>query len=327
MSLIICLLISFWASLLAVFLIKQRWGQQLLDIPNQRSSHQQPTPRGGGLGFILPFALTSAIANLTESFSFPLLSLWLILAPLALIGILDDRQGVPARIRYLVQLTCAGMAIYWFGHFELPFLSNWGILGRIIAILLSAIGFTAYVNFYNFMDGLDGLVAGMTAVQLGFLAVYLNQPLWWLLVAALLGFLRWNWSPAQIFMGDAGSTVLGAVVAIALLRDGGNGIRAWSALAVTGPLVIDAIYTLCRRLLRGENIFQAHRTHLYQRLQVAGWSHAQVASTYIGINLLVALAIFLAGAIGAWLSVFGLILGLGLGECWFSRYSSAQSNA
>ena len=84
------------------------------------------------------------------------------------------------------------------------------------AIALTLIGITAFINFYNFMDGLDGLVAGTTAVQLGFLALYLHQPVLWLLVAALLGFLRWNWFPAQIFMGDAGSTVLGATVAIAL---------------------------------------------------------------------------------------------------------------
>ena len=91
MSLLILSLASFLLSLLAVALIKQRFGQQLLDIPNDRSSHTQPTPRGGGLGFIIAFALTSAIAPC------PPLSLWLVLLPLTIIGILDDRQGVPCR--------------------------------------------------------------------------------------------------------------------------------------------------------------------------------------------------------------------------------------
>jgi Fuc2NAc and GlcNAc transferase len=160
-----------------------------------------------------------------------------------------------------------------------------------IASLLTIIGMTAFINFYNFMDGLDGLVAGVTAVQLGFLALWLNQPILWLLVAALLGFLYWNWSPAKIFMGDVGSTTLGAVVAIAFLSSNNTPASAWSAIAITLPLIGDAIYTLCRRLLRGENIFKAHRSHLYQRLQQSGWPHAQVATTYMGITFLIALSL------------------------------------
>ena len=307
MSLLILSFISFSISLLAVALIKQRFGQQLLDIPNDRSSHTQPTPRGGGLGFIIAFAITSAIAP----FPFPL-SLWLVLLPLTIIGILDDRQGVPAALRYLVQLGAASIAIFYFGSFPFPG-SSFGIAGQISAIALSIIGITAFINFYNFMDGLDGLVASTTAVQLGFLALYLHQPVLWLLVAALLGFLRWNWSPAQIFMGDAGSTVLGATVAIALLNSS-DPVRAWSALAITFPLVIDAVYTLCRRLLRQENIFQAHRTHLYQRLQQSGWSHEQVASTYIGLTLAIALNISFFGTLGTWLSLIGVVAAIAFGE-------------
>ena len=307
MSLLVLSLASFLLSLLTVALIKQRFGQQLLDIPNDRSSHTQPTPRGGGLGFIIAFAITSAIAP------FPLsLPLWLVLLPLTIIGILDDRQGVPAALRYLVQLGAASIAVAAFGSFPLPW-SSFGVAGQISVIALTLIGITALINFYNFMDGLDGLVAGTTAVQLGFLAFYLHQPVLWLLVAALLGFLRWNWSPAQIFMGDAGSTVLGATVAIALLNNG-DSVRTWSALAITFPLVLDAIYTLIRRLIRQENIFQAHRSHLYQRLQQSGWSHAQVASTYLGLTLAIALSISLLGTLGAWLSLIGVVGAIALGE-------------
>ncbi|WP_309143845.1 glycosyl transferase family 4 [Oscillatoria sp. HE19RPO] len=228
MQLPILSLITFLLSLLTTGWLKQRFSQNLLDIPNDRSSHSQPTPRGGGLGFIIAFV---AITLSTPIFStyfpklfpenlFPLtppqtflLQLWAILTPLALIGILDDKHNLPASIRYLVQLTCASIAIFCFGPFSQPWLTPWGTAGHIIAILLTLIAITALINFYNFMDGLDGLVAGVTTVQLGFLALYLNQPLWWLLAAALLGFLWWNWSPAKIFMGDVGSTVLGAAVA------------------------------------------------------------------------------------------------------------------
>ena len=324
MPLLILSLASFILSLITVALIKERFSQQLLDIPNERSSHTQPTPRGGGLGFIIAFAITSAIAAALGISSISLLSLWLVLIPLTIIGILDDRQGVPAAIRYLVQLSAASIAIAYFGSFPQPWLDSFGIAGQIIAIALTAIGITAMINFYNFMDGLDGLVAGCTSVQLGFLALYFNQPILWLLVAALLGFSRWNWSPAKIFMGDAGSTVLGATVAIALLNSSSNHARAWSALAITFPLVSDAIYTLFRRLMRRENIFQAHRSHLYQRLQQSGWSHAQVAATYIGVTLLVATSISLFGKMGALSSLIGVVVAIILGEIYLQFHQTSD---
>lgn len=310
MSLLILSLASFFISLLTVAFIKQRYSQQLLDLPNDRSSHTQPTPRGGGLGFIVGFALTSLLAAAIGIIPWYDLSMWLVLIPLVIIGILDDRQGVSARVRYLVQLGSAGIAIAYFGSFPIPWLDNFSIVGKIVAIALTIIGMTALINFYNFMDGLDGLVAGCVAVQLSFLAFYTNQPIFWLLVAAIAGFLYWNWSPAKIFMGDVGSTVLGATVAIALLNQSSTPSIAWSALAITLPLAIDAIYTLCRRLLRRENIFRAHRTHVYQRLQQSGLSHDNVAILYISLNGLIAACIAYFGEIGALVSLICIIFAL-----------------
>lgn len=271
---------SFLLSLLSIAVIKQTFGQFWLDIPNPRSSHLQPTPRSGGLGFILASATTQWLAQfLNSGLADAGLSVgWLLLVPLILTGLLEDRQGVPASIRYLIQLGTAASITAYFGSFCQPWLAPWGISGLAIASLLTVIGISALINFYNFMDGLDGLVAGVSAVQLVFLALALHQPALGLTVAALLGFLYWNWSPAKIFMGDTGSTTLGALIAIALLRGGGS-LQTWLALPVTLPLVGDATYTLIRRLLQGENIFKAHRHHLYQRLHQAGWSHAQVAMT------------------------------------------------
>ncbi|MCA1994067.1 MAG: glycosyltransferase family 4 protein, partial [Coleofasciculus sp. S288] len=314
---------SFLLGILVTAVIKHHFSHQLLDIPNERSSHTRPTPRGGGLGFIIAFAVTGLIASLLAN-SFPQFLtnqlihpnpafVWLILTPLVLIGIIDDQRSVPAAVRYLVQLSVAGIAIAYFGSFPQPWLADFGIVGSIAVLALTVIGMTALINFYNFMDGLDGLVAGVTTVQLGFLGYYLNQPLLWLLAAAILGFLWWNWSPAKIFMGDAGSTVLGASVAIALLN-ANEPIQAWSALAVTLPLIGDAIYTLICRLSRGENIFKAHRSHLYQRLQQAGWSHAQVASTYIIATGIIIVAITTLGIIGSWLSLVGVAIAIATGE-------------
>jgi Fuc2NAc and GlcNAc transferase len=309
---------SFAITWLSVTLSKHYLQRYLLDIPNERSSHSQPTPRGGGLSFLVAFALTAAIAQFCGS-SFISLEqslLWLSLIPLALISAIDDWRGVSAAVRYGVQFAVSTFVVTQCGAFLFPGLSQLGLTGDILATLLTIIGMTALINFCNFMDGLDGLVAGVSAVQLGFLALWFDQPLLWLLVAALAGFLYWNWSPAKIFMGDVGSTFLGAAVALALLYPKSDLASAWSALAIVLPLVGDAIYTLSRRLLHGENIFQAHRTHLYQRLQQAGWSHAQVASTYIALTLLVASSITFWGLWGAGLSLMGAIAAILGGELY-----------
>jgi len=324
--LLILLAISFFISLITVGIIKQKLSQQLVDIPNERSSHTQPTPRGGGLGFIIAFAIA---IGLNQYFSFyPIKEeqnlLWLSLIPLVLIGIIDDWRGVPASIRYLVQLLTSSLVVYQCGAFPFPVLSNFGTTGEIISILLTIIGITALINFYNFMDGLDGLVAGVTAVQLGFLALWFNQPLNWLIIAVVIGFLYWNWSPAKIFMGDAGSTFLGAVIAIALLNNSSDPASVWTAVTITLPLIGDAIYTLFRRLINGENIFQAHRTHIYQRLQQSGWSHGQVAITYIVFTLFIAYLNSLLGETGAWISLATVTVAIFLGEIYLTRHQLSR---
>lgn len=318
---------SFLISLSTVALIRKSFSEKLLDVPNDRSSHTQPTPRGGGLGFIIAFAITSALAVFLSSSSSPSLHLrplWLTLIPLAIVGIIDDRQGVPSSIRYLVQLAAAGLATIYIGVFPQPWLMEFGLFGQIIAIAITVIGMTAIINFYNFMDGIDGLVASCTAIQLGFQAFYLNQPILWLLVSALVGFTIWNWAPAKIFMGDVGSTFLGATVAFSLLSNNQNPSETWSALVITLPLVGDAIYTLFRRLLNHENIFKAHRSHIYQRLQQSGLSHGQVTSIYVGLNLSIAIGIYAFGSIGSWYSFFAIIVIIILGEFYLSHQLSSQ---
>jgi Fuc2NAc and GlcNAc transferase len=328
----ILLLSSGLLSFALVFTIKHYLSAHLMDLPNHRSSHSRPTPRGGGLGFVAAFVVISSAACLAtlynpEAFgSFGvkpayLLQVWSVLLPLAIVGIVDDRKDVPASVRYLVQLAVAGIAVFYFGAFPQPWLEPWGLVGAAIAILLSVIGITAGINFYNFMDGLDGLVAGVTAVQLGYFALTTGQPLFWLLVAALAGFLYWNWSPAKIFMGDVGSTVLGGAVAIALLHQSIGVGQSWANLAITLPLMADAIYTLVRRLQRHENIFKPHRSHIYQRLNQFGWSHDQVAGSYIAITLVIASIVNYWGITGALISLIGTALAIGLVEFYLAGYT------
>lgn len=297
MLLIVLASASFVISWLIVRLIAR--SSYLLDIPSDRSSHTQPTPRGGGLGFVVAFAITSNILSLK-------LGLWLVLTPLAVVGLLDDFYNLPASIRYLVQLISAVMAVIYFGM-QLTEIDNFALA------MVTVIGITALINFYNFLDGLDGLLAGVSIAQLSFLALYLNQPLWWLLVAALGGFLWWNWSPAKIFMGDVGSTFLGACIAVSLLNASDNYIHARSVVVIL-PLVIDTVYTIIRRLLRRENIFKAHRSHVYQRLQQAGWSHQQVAVVYIGLTSAIAFVVGFGGTYGVMASIAASLVALITGE-------------
>jgi Fuc2NAc and GlcNAc transferase len=265
---------------------------RLLDHPNERSSHRQPTPRGGGLAFVLVSSLASALDCLTRtslsSGSLPPFAPLLLALPLALVGFLDDRYSLPATWRFGVQLVVA-LAIV----LASPLVATSLVLVPLLMLLLIAV--TAVINFTNFMDGLDGLVAGCMAVVMTAAAIHLSAP-WpiWALVGALLGFLLWNWSPSKVFMGDVGSTFLGAVFAMLVLQ-APTWPEALSILLLATPLLGDACFCVFRRLISGHRVFQAHRLHLFQRLHQAGWSHSRVSSLYIGASGLLAVALLCGG--------------------------------
>lgn len=317
---VICSIVSCIFSILGVYALTKTLKQILIDIPNERSSHTQPTPRGGGLGFILAFAVSAYLSQTLFNdpqipFAYPL---WLPLTFLVGVGCMDDWKNLSSTLRYAVQLLVACMIVWQGNAFPQPWLESLGTVGFLVAIATTIIGLTALVNFYNFMDGMDGLVGGVSAVQLGFMAVWSQEPVLWLLVSALVGFLYWNWSPAKIFMGDVGSTFLGAVMAITLLNQTGTVEESWAALAITLPITGDAIYTLCCRTLRGENIFKAHRSHVYQRLNQAGWSHGKVAALYVGLTVVLALLIYGYGGLGAWISLLGVAVSILIAERYLS---------
>ena len=193
--------------------------RRLIDQPNARSSHLEPTPRGGGISFVAVSSVFSGIALLSGQ-GFAVDALPLIAAPLAVVGLLDDCHNLPATWRYGFQLITATFMLGFsplVHRFGLAVVfGNWLLL-LVLALLVIAV--TAVVNFTNFMDGLDGLVAGCMAVTIAALAIALAVS-WslWALVGSLLGFLFWNWGPAKVFMGDVGSTFLGAVFAGLVLQ-------------------------------------------------------------------------------------------------------------
>ncbi len=303
--------ISFACGWLLLYILIPQLRLRLLDQPNARSSHRQPTPRGGGVAFVMVSSAASVLGWLLTSSSasgpLDLLAAPLLALPLAFVGFLDDRYSLPSSWRYGVQLATAVVVIL-----VSPLVTT--SVG-LLPLLLLMIAVTSVINFSNFMDGLDGLVAGCMAVIITVAAIQLSAP-WpiWALVGALLSFLLWNWSPAKVFMGDVGSTFLGTVLAVLVLHS-----PSWSEsialLLVATPLLGDACLCVPRRLLAGQQVFQAHRLHLFQRLHQAGWPHARVSSLYIAATVVLAFALLLGSL--QWVVIFAvleLLLGIWLDQ-------------
>ena len=270
--------------------------RSLLDLPGRRSSHTTPTPSAGGLGIVLTFFLLLSAGALAGRVT-PELFLALIGAGglVAGVGLLDDHRPLPAGIRLACHFAAAGWALLWLAPLPsatvlgIPLLAGWP--GFVIAL----VGLVWTLNLYNFMDGIDGL-AGLQAisVSLGMLLLaYLAgaNGAWvvttLLVMAASAGFLFWNIPKARIFMGDVGSGFLGLVMGILALSAAQQAPEfLWAWLILMGVFVVDATVTLARRLIGGEKIFQAHRTHAYQRLARHWRSHLRVSVAVTVINLL-----------------------------------------
>jgi len=303
----IAVLVAVGTGLVRQQALKHAW----LDIPNARSSHTVPTPRGGGIAIAVSLLIALALATAFGWVS-RTLGLGLILggALVATIGWMDDRRSVGAAVRIIVHLTAAALGVWLLGGVPTvrfgATVFQLGPAGSVLAVL-----FVAWcVNLYNFMDGIDG-IAGTEAVFVGILAgtYSLSAPnahtasstaheisfVAFAVAAAGLGFLLWNWAPARIFMGDAGSGMLGYVfgtLALASERSGALPISLWFLLL--GVFIFDATVTLVRRVLNGEAWYVAHRNHAYQRLVISGWSHGRVVLGMIAVNMLLALLVQLA---------------------------------
>lgn len=274
----------------------------LLDVPNERSSHKVPVPRLGGAAFV-PLLL-GALGFWADAARVPEALRWAVVggaAAMYVVSLLDDVFTLSTGIRFAVQFAAAGAVLAAAGQawpagatatwpwtlLQPPGIGYWILCFWIVGLL----------NIYNFMDGIDG-IAGSQAVVAGL-------GWWWIgtqqgvpfaagagLAAAAVaaGFLTQNWPPAKIFMGDAGSTVLGflfAVLPFVAVREAGATIafeRWWLAGALmVWPFWADGAFTILRRLRAGENILKAHRSHLYQRLVIAGHPHVRVTVVYAGL--------------------------------------------
>jgi Fuc2NAc and GlcNAc transferase len=274
----------------------------LVQAPNSRSSHTVPTPSGGGIGVVAGGAIATGFAAL----HIPTAALLVLATSLiiAAIGFYDDRRPLRASLRLVAQIVLLGATIV----FAVPLAPLAGTLPLPLLIVLLVLIGVYWINLFNFMDGIDGLAAAQAAFMLlaaAFLAFTstagsVDDPnLWWpvALAAAALGFLPLNWPPAKIFMGDAGSTYLGFVIAVAaLLTMAWGWLSPYQWLIVGAAFVTDATITLTRRLLMREKIFEAHRRHAYQALSRRWRSHRKVTLAFIATNLVWLLPLaFLAG--------------------------------
>ncbi|MBV4474342.1 MULTISPECIES: MraY family glycosyltransferase [Pseudomonas] len=269
--------------------------RSLMDIPNQRSSHSVPTPRGGGVAIVVTF-LAAVVVLFCTGLMAPAASIALLGAGgiTALIGFLDDHGHVAARWRLLAHFFAAAWGVFWIGG--LPPLAIFGVTLQMgwLGHLLAVIYLVWMLNLYNFMDGIDG-IAGVEAVTIclggGLLYWVIGMPeLVWppvLLAVCAAGFLCWNFPPAKIFMGDAGSGFLGIILGVLSLQAAWiDPALLWAWLILLGVFIVDATFTLLRRLIRGDRIYEAHRSHAYQFASRHFGKHLPVTSAVAVINVL-----------------------------------------
>jgi Fuc2NAc and GlcNAc transferase len=284
------------ALLLTAWVRKFALSMNVVDVPNARSSHIVPTPRGGGVATVVAASAVMAIATLLRLMP---LDGFVALAvggfAIAAVGFLDDRRALPPKIRLFVHIAAALWALLWLGGLpplrigDQVFEFGWG--GYVLGVL----GIVWTLNLFNFMDGIDGIAASqavfipVAAVLIGYCSgAGDNLPVAALIfAAACAGFLVWNWPPAKIFMGDVGSGYMGygiAVLALLAARENPVALLVWVILG--GLFFVDATVTLVRRVARRERASEAHRSHAYQQLSRRWGSHLRVTLLFLAIDVL-----------------------------------------
>lgn len=303
--------------LLTAVLRRYALGRQIIDVPNARSSHTVPTPRGGGVAIVVTFlASLPVLAVLGWVPPAVLMGIGGAGALVAVIGFMDDHGHIAARWRLLGHFAAAAWMLFWLDGLAPLEFAGMHLDLQWFGYLLAALYSVWMLNLYNFMDGIDG-IASLEAISVGVgmavIAMLTGTPelmtLPLLLAAATAGFLFWNFPPAKIFMGDAGSGFLGIVLAGLSLQAAWHSPQLfWCWLILLGVFVVDATFTLLRRLLRGDKVYEAHRSHGYQFASRHYGRHLPVTLAVTAINvawlLPVALCVALLGLDG----VLGVVI-------------------
>jgi Fuc2NAc and GlcNAc transferase len=291
--------------------------KNIMDCPNDRSSHVVPTPRGGGVAFVTAFLIVIPFLAhydlVTVRGSFALVGAGLFLA---ILGFLDDHRHIAAHWRLLGHFLACTLAVYWLGGMPAISVLSYTIPTGWVVDGLAVIYLVWLLNLYNFMDGIDGLASvEACSVCLGAAFLYWLSGEWVLMIvpliltAAVAGFLCWNLPPARIFMGDAGSGFLGFILGVLSIRAAAQqGPFFWSWLILLGVFFIDATLTLLRRMMRGDKMHVAHRTHAYQKAACLFGSHLPVTVAVFLINLLWLCPIAIGVGLGYVDGVIGLLI-------------------
>ena len=303
---------------LTLFIRKSALKTNRLDVPNERSSHTSPTPRGAGLAVVVAFLL-GLIALLVENTISDEVFLAIAIPGLvvALIGWLDDRGHLTsAKWRLIGHFACASLAVWLTGGLpELPLANStidFGLAGNIAAVFY----LVWMLNLFNFMDGID-LITGVqtvtTSAGVAMLLLISTESDFWkifaVLTASILGFLFFNLPPAKIFLGDVGSGFIGfttAVISLVVAKD--EPLVAWAMIILLAVFVTDATVTLLRRLLSREHVYVAHRTHAYQHLSKKLNRHLPVSLGVGAINLFFLLPIAWLVVESEIIPIFGLLI-------------------
>lgn len=296
MTLWFLLPLAVFATFLLTWLLRRyALAKSLMDIPNARSSHSVPTPRGGGVAIVVTFLALLPLLGWVGWLGWPSViglfggGVWV-----AVVGFLDDHGHIAARWRLLAHFIGAGWLLAWLPALPQLALAGYNLDLGLVGYGLAALMLVWLLNLYNFMDGIDGIasieaitvcVGGALLYALIGIPMLAAAPL--LLAACVGGFLVWNFPPARIFMGDAGSGFLGLIL-------GGLTLQAawvtpqllWGWLILLGVFIVDATFTLLRRLLRGDKVYEAHRSHAYQYASRQYGAHLPVTLAVLAINVL-----------------------------------------
>lgn len=247
----------------------RKWAQhkELMDVPNHRSAHEHPTPTSGGLAFFSVYTVGMIYLYLMAEVDAKLV--WAVAGtiPVVLLGYLDDKKEIPARVRFTCHIAAAGWAMYWLGGMPLLIIGDYQLDPAWAGYVLGVLYLAWLLNLFNFMDGIDG-IAGSEAVfvlaAVCLIAAGAADDIW-LLLAVCGGFLIINWPDARLFMGDVGSGFLGLTLGILSIHTANEGIISlWCWLILLGYFILDASLTLVIRFLRKETVYEAHNLHAYQ---------------------------------------------------------------
>ena len=262
---------------------------QILDIPNERSSHSVPTPRGGGLAIVITWYLGISILNYLNYLDNQLYLALLSGILLACVSVIDDLIDLKPYIRLSIQTLTAILAFFLINGINPVEISGFEINSKILLYPIVIVGIVWFINLYNFLDGIDGY-ASLEAIFISILLyLFTGNTICLVLIVAVIGFLFWNWPKAKIFMGDIGSTQLGFILAILGIyfhNKSDMPILQW--LMLTSLFWFDGTLTLFRRWRNKERITIAHRKHAYQRVVQSGLSHQRTLIISVLINLIIA---------------------------------------